>query len=314
MTPLLVLVALAHPTGAAPADVERIDTVCHATEVASRGSRGLVRVFAEMSGAVLPKPRQGDWRELDTEAALQALADGERPPNTEAVVRTTPTGTFVSMYFQDASASWAHVVDYCYRPVGTLARVRGTFNSYKASFTGTGVRRRRTIYFDAQGAVVHTLTRVSDLDTDKPRAALAFMDEDDPVYPSLRALPFSSSLVEPVSAADLDPNGVLATVHDHLPALRACYERALRRKPGLAGKVVAHWTIDGEGRVTAFSWQLDQMHSADFGACAQKVVEKWRFPPPRGGSASVSFPFVFNTSGADVTAAPTVSSGDPPAR
>jgi len=134
MTPLLVLVALARAGSAAPADVGRIDSVCRATEVASRGSQGLVRVFAETSGAVLPKPRQGDWRELDTEAALQALADGERPPNTEAVVRTTAHGhvrlDVLPGRVRDLGARRRTTAT---APSARLARVRGTFNSYQAS-------------------------------------------------------------------------------------------------------------------------------------------------------------------------------------
>jgi hypothetical protein len=289
MSPLLLLMLLARAGGGAPAEVGRIDHACDARDEGAR-----TRVFAEVSGAVLPKSREGDWKELDTESELRAMSEGPKPPNTEAIVHSAKTGTLISMYFQDSSASWAHVVDYCYRPTGSLARVRGTFNSYGASAAGNGIRRRRTTYFDAEGAVVETKTTVSDLETDKPRPGVTYLDEEDPVYRHLRALPFSTSLTPPAPTPDADASAVKAAVRERLPALKACYEKAARATPGLGGKVVARWTIDADGKVTAFSWESDQLGSKTFTDCARKVIEAWRFPPPKGGAPSaVSFPFVF---------------------
>src|SRR5678815_5128901 len=112
--------------GAPPRPVAKeVDLLC-------REVRGTPpRVFADVSKAVLPKPRDGEWREFSSEAELRAFAARGAAPNTEAVVSRAKSGaTLVSMYFQDPSEDWAHVVDYCFRPSGTLARVRGTFNSY----------------------------------------------------------------------------------------------------------------------------------------------------------------------------------------
>ena len=190
MAPLLLaltLVAASHPGAGG---VGTIDAACATTT--GHASKDRPRIFVEVSGAVLPKPREGHWRELATEAELHALADGEHPPNTEAVVRGARGGTLVSMYFQDSSATWAHVVDYCFRTAGPLARVRGTFNSYTALSGGPGLRRRRTRYYDAQGAVLQEKTGVFDLGTDEPLPKVQFLDEEDPLYRSLRALPFLS--------------------------------------------------------------------------------------------------------------------------
>ena len=152
-----------------------------------------------MSGAVLPRGRQGQWRELETEAALHQLSEGERPPNTEAIVRPVRDGTLVSMYFQDASVSWAHVVDYCFRAPGPLARLRGPSTPFGAGGAGPGIRRRRTIYYDEDGAVLQSRTGVFDLDTDKPLAKVQFLDEEDPLYPSMRALPSRPICQPPVA-------------------------------------------------------------------------------------------------------------------
>ncbi|HVZ75640.1 MAG TPA: AgmX/PglI C-terminal domain-containing protein [Polyangia bacterium] len=297
MTPqLLMLMALA---GAGSHGSASVDGACAA---AARGAGAEVHVFAETSGAVLPKAREGEWRELGNEAELKSLADGEKPPNTEAVVRKTRAATLVSMYFQDATGDWAHVVDYCFRPEGSLARVKGTFNSYTAAGPGKpGVRRRRTAYYDDAGNVVRFQSRAFTLDTDKPLGEVEFTDAADPLYPNVRALPFWGSLAPAQEAAPLDPDGAVATVREHVPAIKACYERALHKTPNLAGKIVARWTIDGAGKVSAFGWQTDEMHSAAFNACAKRLIESLRFPPAKGGSVTVSFPFVFDNADAKVS-------------
>jgi hypothetical protein len=299
MAPLLLVLALVASSHHATGGVGTIDSAC----AASGASQDRPRFFVEVSGAVLPRGRQGQWRELDSEAELHKLSEGARPPNTEAVVRTARGGTLVSMYFQDSSASWAHVVDYCFRASGPLARLRGTFNSFAPGGAGPAVRRRRTIYYDAEGVVLQSKTGIFDLDTDKPLPKVQFLDEEDPLYPTMRALPFSSDLLPPVAPANPDPDGFVATVRERLPAVKACYQRALKARPGLAGKAVGRWTVDVEGKVTDFAWQSDEIKSDVFGACARKVIESWRFPT-RELPASVSFPFVFEGQGADLSLTP----------
>jgi hypothetical protein len=309
MAPVLAPLFLVMTLGGA-ADVAGLDATCRAVEVAGHARRQTAtRVFAETSGAVLPRARQGQWRELETEAALETLSKSEHAPNTEAVVRTTPKGTLVSMYFQDASGDWAHVVDYCFRPAGSLARMRGTFNSFKAAAPAPGIRRRRTTYLDAQGAVVRTRARVFDLDSDRARPGAQFVDEADPLYASIRALPFADSL-EPPAGVTADPNGVVAVVRERLPSLKACYEQALKKTPAAAGKVVARWSIGLTGQVTAFSWQSDELGSPVFSACARRTIESWRFAPVKGEPVAVSFPFVFAGSSAAVAIAPSPAQTD----
>jgi hypothetical protein len=298
MAPLLVAALLA-VSASRPEGVGAIDSACAAPSAHPSPDRA--RFFVEISGAVLPRGRQGQWRELDNEAELHKLSEGVRPPNTEAVVRSVRGGTLVSMYFQDSSASWAHVVDYCFRKEGPLARIQGTFNSYSASVAGTGIRRRRTTYYDAAGVVLHTKTGVFDLDTDKPLPKVQFLDEDDPLYPTVRALPFSSDLLPPLPPSAPDP--VATAVRERLPSVKACFERARKAKPSIAGKAVGHWTVDVAGKVTEFSWESDEIKSPVFANCAQKVIEGWRFPP-RDSPASVSFPFVFEGPAADLSFTP----------
>jgi hypothetical protein len=300
MAPLLLLLMLVHATPSEHEGVAAIDAACAAST--GRASASPRRIFVEVSGVVLPKGRQGDWHELETEAELHALAAGERPPNTEATVQSARGGTLVSMYFQDSSANWAHVADYCFRADGRLARLRGTFNSFTAAERAPGIRRRRTIYFDARGAILRSTTGAFDIDTDRRLRAKRFTDEEEPLYPSLRALPFSAALLPPV-AVDADPDGFAAAVRERLPPVRACYQRALKRTPSLAGKAVGRWTVDAAGRVMDFSWQTDEMKSEAFATCARTIIEGWRFPA-RDNPKVVTFPFVFDSAGADISFAP----------
>ncbi len=302
MTPFLVLVALAGASHGAGGAVHEIDLVCKA-------GRGRPRVFVETSGVVLPKLREGQWRELDSESELRALSESDRPPNTEAVVRSTRGATIVSMYFQDASASWAHVVDYCFRGEGRVARMTGTFNSLTPTGRGPGVRRRRTTYYDAEGAVLETQSGVFDIATERALTSAQLVDQDDPLYLSVRALPFSAALFPPAVAAEPDPNGFGAVVRGRVSSVKACYDQALRRAPGLAGKAVARWTVDTTGKVTAFAWQSNEMKSATFSRCAERVIESWTFAPG-GAPAVVSFPFVFGGPGTEESVSPSAPSSD----
>jgi hypothetical protein len=298
---LLALILVSSSSHAVAGGVSAIDSAC-----ATPGARADVertRFFVEESGTILPRGRQGQWRELGSEEELHKLSEGPKPPNTEATVRVTRGGTLVSMYFQDSSASWAHVVDYCFRKAGALARVQGTFNSYVVGGGGPGIRRRRTTYYDAGGVILQSKIGLFDLETDKPLAKAQFLDEEDPLYPTMRALPFSSDLLPPLPPVNTDPDGVTAAVREHLPAVKACFERAVKAKPGVAGKAVGRWTVDTSGKVTEFSWQSNDIKSPLFASCAQKTIETWRFPS-RQTPASVSFPFIFDQAGAGLSFTP----------
>jgi hypothetical protein len=301
LAPLLLGLTLVSAVHQPAAGLGSIDAAC--TVPAGRSGKARPRFFVEVSGAVLPKGREGQWRELDSEAALHALSEGKQPPNTEAIVKPTRGGTLVSMYFQDRSAEWAHVVDYCFRSSGPLARLQGTYNSLKAVVAGPAIRRRRTIYYDAQGGVLRSTTGVFDLDSDRPLPQAQFLDEEDPLYTSVRALPFSSDLLPPLPPIETDPDGFMSAVKERLPAVKVCWERAVKARPGLAGKAVGRWTVDPAGKVRDFTWQSDEIKSPVFAGCAQKVIEGWEFPK-RGGPATISFPFLFAGPGAEVSLAP----------
>jgi outer membrane biosynthesis protein TonB len=100
----------------------------------------------------------------------------------------------------------------------------------------------------------------------------------------------------PAVDGELDPNMVAKEVRSRLGAIKACYERALKRNPTLSGKVVIHWTITQAGTVSGVDVEQDTLGDAEVASCIKALVARWRFPAPSGGSVDVSFPFVFQSS------------------
>jgi outer membrane biosynthesis protein TonB len=100
----------------------------------------------------------------------------------------------------------------------------------------------------------------------------------------------------PAVDGELDPNMVAKEVKSRLGAIKACYERALKRNPNLSGKVVIHWTITQAGTVSGVDVEQDTLGDAEVASCIKSLIARWRFPAPSGGSVDVSFPFVFQSS------------------
>jgi TonB family protein len=94
----------------------------------------------------------------------------------------------------------------------------------------------------------------------------------------------------------LDPSLVSKEVRARIGAIKACYDRALKRNPNLSGKVKIRWTITAAGTVSAVEIEEDSMGDAEVSSCIKGLVSRWRFPAPSGGSVDVVYPFVFQAS------------------
>ena len=94
----------------------------------------------------------------------------------------------------------------------------------------------------------------------------------------------------------LDPALVSKEVRARIGAVKACYERALKRNPNLSGKVKVRWTITAAGTVSGVDISDDSMGDSEVSSCIKQLVARWRFPAPSGGSVEVEFPFVFTAS------------------
>jgi hypothetical protein len=100
-------------------------------------------------------------------------------------------------------------------------------------------------------------------------------------------------VVDADSGGHLDANLLAREIRGRLGALRACYERSLKRNPSLAGKLLLRLTIAPAGTVSSVDLGSDSLDDPEMSACVRSSVQRWRFPPPEGGSLEVSFPFVF---------------------
>ena len=79
-------------------------------------------------------------------------------------------------------------------------------------------------------------------------------------------------------------------------SIQDCYERELKRDPGLAGRIEIEFTIGEGGRVEEATVVGNTMGSDAVGSCIVGRIRRWRFPKPNGGSVTVSYPFIFTAS------------------
>jgi hypothetical protein len=95
------------------------------------------------------------------------------------------------------------------------------------------------------------------------------------------------------SGPGMDREQIRSTVKSHLPEVRSCYERALKYKPALAGKLVLEWEVLGSGTVNNIVVREPLDPTVD--KCVVDRLAKWKFPqPPNNIVAKVVYPFIFS--------------------
>ncbi len=95
-------------------------------------------------------------------------------------------------------------------------------------------------------------------------------------------------------AGDFDSSIVVRTIKTRIRAIKACYEKQLRRNPTLKGKVTVQFTIQERGNVTGISVTTNTTNDPQLAQCVTQTVGRFRFNPgPEGGSVTFSYPFVF---------------------
>ncbi|WP_163996238.1 AgmX/PglI C-terminal domain-containing protein [Pyxidicoccus caerfyrddinensis] len=95
----------------------------------------------------------------------------------------------------------------------------------------------------------------------------------------------------------VDREAVARVINSHLNEVHGCYERALLKQPGLAGKVVLEWTIGAAGRVVAAKTKSSTLSNAAVEGCILASLKSWTFPAPKGGVVIITYPFLFNSVG-----------------
>lgn len=151
------------------------------------------QIFAEFSDAYDPKAPE-DWRLVPDRKTLEQAAETTFP-YTQAYVWSVESGTFIQMVFSSPSGDSIFYVDSCFDPTGALRRTESTFNTFNAidpdTQDGAPISRITTRYYSRTGGVLETTTAVLDLKSHEPVPQRQFMDQRDPVFMNLKALPFS---------------------------------------------------------------------------------------------------------------------------
>jgi hypothetical protein len=95
----------------------------------------------------------------------------------------------------------------------------------------------------------------------------------------------------------IDKEAVAKVINSHLHEVSACYERALLKTPGLAGKIVLEWQITTTGTVGYAKTKSSSMQSPAVESCILASLKTWRFPQARGAGVVITYPFMFNSVG-----------------
>ncbi|MHB8417887.1 MAG: AgmX/PglI C-terminal domain-containing protein [Myxococcales bacterium] len=105
--------------------------------------------------------------------------------------------------------------------------------------------------------------------------------------PSLISLPDDHPIVEGL----LSKTAIHQVAYIHRDEIQQCYEASLKRRPGLAGRVIAQFVIEATGSVSHVRISESTLNDAAVEDCVVNHLSRWRFPRPVRGRVSVSYPW-----------------------
>ena len=100
-----------------------------------------------------------------------------------------------------------------------------------------------------------------------------------------------------VDSADVDRAALSRYIRDRLGAIRGCYERELKRNPGLKGKVVVRFNITPAGRAGDVRIEENTLGSPEVSSCITGLMRSWIFPFKPPDEVPVQYPFLFTSAG-----------------
>jgi hypothetical protein len=93
----------------------------------------------------------------------------------------------------------------------------------------------------------------------------------------------------------IDKDAVRRVIRSILGQIKSCYERQLRVRSDLEGKIVIQFEIVEQGRVRTARAKSSTMNDPTVESCVAARIRAARFPePPTGTIAVIDYPFVFN--------------------
>ena len=106
-----------------------------------------------------------------------------------------------------------------------------------------------------------------------------------------------STAAPEVDSADVDRAALSRYIRDRLGAIRGCYERELKRNPGLKGKVVVRFNITPAGRAGDIRIEENTLGSPEVASCIGGLMRSWIFPFKPPDEVPVQYPFLFTSAG-----------------
>ena len=127
-----------------------------------------------------------------------------------------------------------------------------------------------------------------DIPEEEEDAGVDAGEEDTPEEPATMMSTMRRAQVE--CEGEIDPSAVRAVVTQQQSAVRACYERALKRNNFLQGNVTVSLRVQPDGSVEGVRVGGSLGDSEVF-SCVRRLATGWQLPRPRGGCANVRVPF-----------------------
>lgn len=118
-----------------------------------------------------------------------------------------------------------------------------------------------------------------------------------PCDPSgLCVCPLQRSLGRPPEGPPaISPEAVSQAIREGIDQVKACYERAARKQPGLTGTLVLDFTIGSDGTVTRAGCSSITAPSVDLALCVLAQIRTTRVRRRPGEPVEVSYPVTFRS-------------------
>lgn len=95
-------------------------------------------------------------------------------------------------------------------------------------------------------------------------------------------------------SAGMDKEAIRKAIRENLVPIRHCYEKELKVKPKLAGRLVLEWDVEDKGKVTKVN--VKRSVDSEVDRCVSDVIKGTKFPePPKGTVGRIAFPFEFKS-------------------
>jgi len=123
--------------------------------------------------------------------------------------------------------------------------------------------------------------------------ALSVAPDPEPTPEPVAAAPAKQTSRQPVDdGKGLDAGQIRGPIKRNGAQVKACYERELKKNPGLAGKLAVSFTIAPSGEVRSAKTAQNSTGSLSLARCVTSRVKSWIFPSAEG-STDVEYPFTF---------------------